>query len=100
MIISIDEIDLNSPNIFLPFDKEYIFGNDELVLVKDEDIDKSQERNEFNSNKDSTKGTFPKENNKKEIQSEKDQKKEHKNMGRKKKNSQLTGVMINIWMIM
>ncbi len=90
-MISIDEIDLNSPNIFLPFDKEYIFGNDELVLVKDEDIDKSQERNEFNSNKDSTKGTFPKENNKKEIQSEKVQKKEHKNMGRKKKNSQLTG---------
>ena len=38
-MISIDEIDLNSPNIFLPFDKEYI-GNDELVLVKDEDIDK------------------------------------------------------------
>ena len=89
-MISIDEIDLNSPNIFLPFDKEYI-GNDELVLVKDEDIDKSQERNEFNSNKDSTKETFPKENNKKEIQSEKAQKKEHKNMGRKKKNSQLTG---------
>ena len=56
-MISIDEIDLNSPNIFLPFDKEYIFGNDELVLVKGESIDKSKERDEFNSNKDSTKET-------------------------------------------
>ena len=92
-MISINEIDLNSPNIFFTFGNEYneyILGNDELLLVKGESIDKSKERDEFNSNKDSTKETFPKENNKKEIQSEKVQKKEHKNMGRKRKNSQLT----------
>ena len=55
-----------------------MYNNDEI------DIDKNQEKN-ANSYNDSTKGTFPKGNNEKEIKSEKTKKKEYKNLGRKKK---------------
>ena len=82
---------LNGFIFYSPLDNESFLGNEESFILKGEDIDKNQEKNESNSNYDSTKGTFPKENNEKVIKSGKIQKKEHKNMGRKTKNSQSTG---------
>ena len=56
-----------------------------MYNIDEIDIDKNQEKNESNSYNDSTKGTFPKGNNEKEIKSGKAKKKENKNLGRKKK---------------
>ena len=88
---NIDENDLNGSFNFSPFINEFVLESEESSIVNDKDIDKNQEKNESNSYNDSTKGTFSKGNNEKEIISGKAKKKENKNLGRKKKNSQLTG---------
>ena len=86
-----DVSDLTRSYNSLPFLNEYSLPNEESFVVPDKGVDKNQEKNEFNSNNDSTKETYPNGNNEKEIKSGKVQKKENKNMGRKKKNSLLTG---------
>ena len=82
---NINIIDLNGPFNFPPFVNESALGSEEYYVVNDKEIDKNQEKYEFNSYNDLTKGTFPKGNNEKEIKSGKDKKKENKNLGRKKK---------------
>ena len=88
---NIDENELNGSFNFFPFINEFVLESEESSIVNDKDIDKNQEKNESNSYNDSTKGTFQKGNNEKEIISGKAKKKENKNLGRKKKKSQLTG---------
>ena len=82
---NIDENELNGSFNFFPFINKFVLESEESSIVNDKDIDKNQEKNESNSYNDSTKGTFPKGNNEKEIKSGKAKKKENKNLGRKKK---------------